>query len=81
MLYSLHFFYLEKLLYVLKRPVIATQTFERNCFVIAAEGFKRFEYRTTGYFNRNLSVIMTTIHLARPLKQNGFKCIASLVFF
>ena len=81
MLYSLHFFYLEKFLYVLKRPVIATQPFERNCFVIATEGSKRFEYRTTGYFNINLSVIMTKIPLARPLKQNGFKCIASMVFF
>ena len=41
MLYSLHFFNLGKFLYVLKRPVIATQQFEINCFAIAAEGFKR----------------------------------------
>ena len=73
MLYSLNFFYLRKFLYVLKRPVIATQPFEINCFAIATEGFKRFKYRTTVYFNINLSVIMTTIPLALPLKAKWFQ--------
>ena len=75
------FFYIRKFLYVLKLPVIATQPFEINCFAIATEGFKRFKYRTTVYFNINLSVIMTAIPLARLLKENGFKWIASIVFF
>ena len=73
MLYSLNFFYLGKFLYVLKRPVIATQPFEINCFAIATEGFKRFKYRITVYFNINLSVIMTTIPLALPLKAKWFQ--------
>ena len=57
------FFYIRKFLYVLKLPVIATQPFEINCFAIATEGFKQFEYGTTGYFNINLSVIMTSVLL------------------
>ena len=73
MLYSLHFFYLGKFLYVLKLPVIATQLFERNCFAIATKGFKRFEYGTTVYFNIKLSVIMATIPLALPLKAKWFQ--------
>ena len=67
------FLYLRKFLYVLKHPVIATQLFEINCFARATEGFKQFEYRTTGYFNINLSVIMTTIPLACPLKAKWFQ--------
>ena len=51
---------------------MATQLFEINCFARATEGFKQFEYRTTGYFNVNLSVIMT-IPLARPLKAKWFQ--------
>ena len=30
---------------------------------MATEGFKRFEYETTSYFNINLSVTTTTIPL------------------
>ena len=72
-LYSLHSFYLEKFLYVSKRPVIATQPFEINCFAITTEGFKQSEYQRTGFSNINLSVIMTTILLARPLKAKWFQ--------
>ena len=50
-------------------------------YLLATEGFRRFAYGTTDYFNINLSVIMTTIPLARPFKANGFKSIASIVFF
>ena len=35
------FFYLGKFLYVLKRPVIATQPFKINCLAIETEDFKR----------------------------------------
>ena len=44
-----------------------------HCFVIATEGIKRFEYRTTGYLNNNLLVIITTILLACPLKAKWFQ--------
>ena len=50
-------------------------------YLLGTEGFRRFAYGTTDYFNINLSVIMTAIPLARPFKANGFKSIASIVFF
>ena len=42
-------------------------------YLLATEGFRRFTYGTTDYFNINLSVIMTTIPLARPLKAKWFQ--------
>ena len=42
-------------------------------YLLATEGFRRFAYGTTDYFNINLSVIMTTIPLARPLKAKWFQ--------
>ena len=73
MLYSIHFFYLEKFLYVLKRPVIATQPFGRNCFATATEGFKQFEYRTTDYFNINVSESAIASFLEQPV-HDIFTC-------
>ena len=72
MFYFLHFLS-RKILICFKRPVIATQPFQINCFAIATKGFKQSEYRTTGYFNINLSVIMTTIPSACPLTAKWFQ--------
>ena len=73
--YVLFFFilFISQNSYVLTRPVIANQPFEMNCFAISTKGFKQFECQTTGYFNINLSVIMTTIPLARPISTKWFQ--------
>ena len=42
-------------------------------YLLATEGFRRFAYGTTDYFNINLSVILTTIPLARPFKAKWFQ--------
>ena len=65
------FFYLGK--FCFKTPSYYHSTFEIDCFAIATKGFKQFEYRTTIYFSISLSVIMTTIPLARPSKAKWFQ--------
>ena len=72
MLYPLHLFLSRKIL-CFKTPSYYHSTFEIDCFAIATKCFKQFEYRTTVYFNINLSVIMTTIPLARPSKAKWFQ--------
>ena len=40
---------------------------------MATEGWKRFEYQTTGYLNLNSSVITATISWASPWKSKWFQ--------
>ena len=68
MFYFLHFLS-RKILICFKTPSYCHST----VLNIATKGFNQFEYRTTGYFNINLSVITTTIPLARPLKAKWFQ--------
>ena len=66
------FFLSRKILICFKTPSYCHSTV-LNSFAIATEGFKRSEYRTTCYFNINLSVTMTTIPFARSLKTKWFQ--------